>query len=103
MIYGPGHDSCGNWTATRGADANHPTEMAMHFAEQAWVLGLVTGMAFARSMLALLDGAEFYAKALAQKPTDYNAITLWMDQYCAAHPLEQVHQAAQTLFLELSR
>lgn len=35
--------------------------------------------------------------------TDLDGIFRWMDNYCAAHPLEQVSGAAESLIVELDK
>lgn len=49
------------------------------------------------------DETERYADTnwVLVKRTDVAAVTAWMDQYCAAHPLERIVDAAGKLANEL--
>jgi hypothetical protein len=84
-VYGSGAFSCGRWVADQQTEQ---TQLDMHF-EQIWVLGYVSGAgAFATVPLA---------------DTDANAIKLWIDNYCQAHPLDRISIAARQLAFELVR
>jgi hypothetical protein len=86
-IYGPGNSSCGEWTATRGADSKRPsTGWVQHMMMLVWVEGFLSGSGAMKS---------------GQKETDSSAIELWVDQYCSAHPLETVHETTVHLVISL--
>jgi len=54
-----------------------------------WVLGFVSGGG--------------YTSDRELRITDSGAMAAWIDQYCAAHPLDNVATAAGKLVLELER
>jgi hypothetical protein len=86
-IYGPGNSSCGEWTATRGADSKRPsTEWVQHIVMLGWVEGFLSGSG---------------AMGSGQKETDSSAIELWVDKYCSEHPLETVHETSVHLVVVL--
>jgi hypothetical protein len=79
--YGAGLQSCGTWTAERNDDFRRQ--------RQSWVFGFVSAY-------------DFYCPAGSQiKPADNNAITAWVDSYCAAHPLDLIVYAAVKLVDEM--
>ena len=79
MHYGHGTASCGSWTADRKANRWLPV------AE--WVLGWVSAV-------------NSYVRVPARE-TDFQAISAWVDDYCAAHPLAQLADAVDALVVEL--
>jgi hypothetical protein len=83
MILGYGADSCGTWTA----DRNNRNQAV---ADAQWVLGYVGGMGF-------LSGKDLLGGL------DYGAVVSWVNNYCEAHPLEQVVDAAIALGIELAK
>jgi hypothetical protein len=78
-IYGAGTQSCGRLTAE---DKDSLIRAHMN----SWVLGYVTA-------LGGVTGA---------RQTDTPAITAWVDNYCRANPLKELHEAAATLVAELA-
>jgi hypothetical protein len=82
-IIGIGADSCGTWTA----DRNNRNQV---ITDTQWVLGYVAGMGF-------LSGKDLLSGL------DYGAVVSWVNNYCEAHPLEQVADAAIALGIELAR
>ncbi len=74
-----GDRTCGQWVAQRKDGA-----------VQNWLAGYLTGLAVA-----------FNNDALAEP--DGESIFLWMDNYCAAHPLDRVATGGRALFDELIR
>jgi hypothetical protein len=87
MVIGEGLDSCGTWVAERN-DA--------YFGLKAqWVLGFLSGM----NMRANVDGVATTSDPIKQ--LDYQAALVWMDNYCKAHPIEKIGNAAAALMLEL--
>jgi len=86
MILGEGALSCGTWTSHRhSADAY---ENAM----TAWVLGFITAGNSWESILHRRNLSE---------GTDSDGLFGWIDNYCTAHPLEDLSSAAMALELEL--
>jgi hypothetical protein len=80
-VFGAGSASCGSWTA----------EPAYRQGRQSWVAGFVTGH-------------NFYAPGdTAVAPPDGKAMFVWMDRYCAEHPLDSIVNAALALVTELRR
>lgn len=82
---GEGSGSCGWWTNSRQADPAGVTR------ESSWVLGYVT----AASLYRKVDTPNF-AHGL-----DSPAVDHWVDNYCAAHPLENIQSAAAALVEKL--
>jgi hypothetical protein len=85
MIYANGTKSCGQWSADL---ANEGASLTPRATDQAWVLGFVSGVGFAGSYL---------------PKTDSEAVTRWIDNYCAANPLANVNDAATELVRALWR
>jgi hypothetical protein len=83
-ILGEGNTSCGSWLEQR-KDASAWKN------EAAWVLGYLTAI------------NEFVWKGGSNvaKGTDPSGMEVWMDAYCASHPLNNVKAGAQQLFHEL--
>ena len=77
--------SCGAWTAARSAHGGD--EIAMKY----WLLGFVSG----RNMY------EPNAQGGMKSITDPEALEAYIDQYCQAHPLDELTQAAAGLIDEL--
>jgi hypothetical protein len=85
-ILGEGTMSCGEWGDRRRAEPNRVLP------ESAWVLGYVTAMARSDSEK---TGREI-ARHVEPVGMDH-----WIDNFCAAHPLDNVEQAASALVAEL--
>lgn len=66
--------SCGSWTQERHDGQN--------FLYEQWVLGFLSGVGWA--------GGSNYNPL---EGLDYNAVTLWMDNYCKSRPLESIVSA----------
>ena len=66
---------------------------------EGWVAGFLSG---ANSILA---GSEYHIDTLehASAETDVQGLWAWIDNYCQAHPLDAVAQAADALGGELIR
>ena len=85
QYYGfPGNDSCGSWTDHRKNRDNQILE--------GWVLGFVTG-------------ANFFGQHDGRLGEGLGATAMfaWVDQYCAANPLDSVLQASIKLIVELKK
>ena len=79
--YGAAVESCGTWLANR-----HRGDW---YTDGQWVLGWVSA-------------AGVY-QAATLRPTDANAMAVWVDNYCTAHPLDQLWVATAALVQELSK
>lgn len=79
VIYGIGLNTCGQWLEKR---RDPVTDIALG----AWLGGFMTGRPVVRA------GAE------APRLRD---MTLWIDNYCRSHSLDEVAQAAEALTTEL--
>ena len=84
QVYGQGTLSCGRWTEDNRAGRDK------HL--QTWVIGFVSGAC-----------AALAASKVELRQTDSDAMAAWIDQYCAAHPLETVGTATEELVLEFAR
>lgn len=80
MIFGLGLTSCGSWTAAK-------TEGWHRDAYISWLAGFLSGINAA--------GVGRYGNAV--QGTDMNGLIGWVDNYCAAHPLDNVSAAAENL------
>jgi hypothetical protein len=92
MMVGAGNSSCGDWTSQKaGSDANQIEGKLIRQAYVHWLGGFVSGLnyAYRATYGNITDG------------TDVNGIDGWVDNYCAAHPLDMVGQAAIALGAEL--
>jgi hypothetical protein len=74
-LYGAGVNSCGKWLSDRKADR--------WYDEGQWLLGWVSAVGY-------------YGVANLRQ-TDSDAIAAWLDNYCQAHPLDQLDVAADHL------
>jgi hypothetical protein len=78
-VYGPGNSSCGEWTQEKYSASRQQNI--------AWVEGFVSG-------------AEAVSKQ-SFRTTDSGGIGGYIDNYCLAHPLDQVTAAAVLLASDL--
>lgn len=76
--YGAGIESCGKWLEYRKSDN--------WYTNGQWVLGWVSA-------------AGYYGSSL--RKTDSAAISSWIDNYCAANPLEDLDTASRALVVAL--
>jgi hypothetical protein len=84
---GKGLSSCGDWL-----DKRHKTPSRV-IPEAAWVLGFLT----AASQYNVTASPKNIAHGLT-----VNGIEHWIDNYCAAHPLDTIDTAASALVSELA-
>jgi hypothetical protein len=87
-IVGNGLGSCGSWIQERRTSSVKAEVLG------AWVTGFLTG---ANSVI---KGAS---KRDILKARDVQGLWSWIDNYCGAHPLDSIAQAAAELTAELSR
>ena len=83
-IGGVSASTCGKWSALRHDHASTGHEQ--------WILGYLSGAA---------DNASDRVNPLER--LDYFAITSWMDNYCKAHPLDDMLKAARSFEKEHPR
>ncbi len=88
-MLGFGTESCGSWTEVRRAGP------VASVGQKSWMLGFVSGVNAAAS--ASLQKPDFL------KGKDANALTGWIDNYCAAHPLDNLAGATIHLLTELNK
>lgn len=86
MVYGAGATTCGAWTASKEQDG------VTRAARVQWLEGFLSGVNMA--MLQPLAGNL----ASSGDPNGYIA---YVDAYCAANPLDNLHAAAEDLAAEL--
>jgi hypothetical protein len=79
QVIGPGASSCGTWTA----DHATPNPMAK-FLDEMWVLGFLAGVGDSTPLNPL-------------QGLDANAVTVWVGDYCNAHPLDTILKASESL------
>jgi hypothetical protein len=84
-VIGIGNRSCGSWIADR-KEAGFPA-----LVDLAWVEGFLTAM----------DHENGKVNASIHK-TDADGIAAWVDNYCAAHPLNDLSRASEELAISLS-
>jgi hypothetical protein len=91
-VYGHGNGSCGQWVQDKVNASDRDADLA-------WVLGFLSGAGAVASSLKDDLGTKLNVRELRR--TDAPAVTLWMDQYCAAHPLSRIVDASYKLMDEL--
>jgi hypothetical protein len=84
-ILGAGADSCGAWSAQKGTALGNLNNM--------WILGFVT--AVNRYALMIDDNVA--------RGTNAEGLFAWVDNYCRAHPLDNIATATDNLIGELQR
>jgi hypothetical protein len=88
MIAGEGTGSCGEWMHLRQEGGFKPIPA------QAWILGYLSGAN-------IWSGSPDFPDILRE--TDNDSLFAWIDNYCQAHPLEKVADAANQLTIELTK
>ena len=98
MVRGEGQLSCGAWTKAQahrpaiGADNKYlATDIGLS-SQIAWVSGF-------------LSAFDYYGNGSGNvsSSTDGNGILAWIDNYCAAHPLDNIEKATVALVSELAK
>jgi hypothetical protein len=84
-VIGMGPYSCGSWTTDRTSRSGAARQ------DEQWVLGYMSGAAVWGSNLDPLNGL------------DGDAVWAWMDNYCRAHPLVPIDNAAAAFVREHPR
>ena len=85
-VWGSGTVSCGTWITHRGSNS------FLADAEFSWVQGFITGL-----NAGLPNDSSNYGQVGAQ--LDPNAVEVWVDNYCQAHPLNDLADAATVLYV----
>ena len=85
VVIGVGGNSCGSWTAA----SNTPRRLEY----EAWLIGYFSAV---NRYAPGADGA-------LTRSTDGRGLIGWVDNYCLAHPIDQIETAAVTLTKELRR
>jgi len=80
--------TCGTWTAER-KKSEHGSMTPMASGIAAWSLGFLSGINLVNKSSNLLE------------TVDAEAIWAWLDNYCAAHPLDKVVAGLEELTIEL--
>lgn len=87
-VAGQGTNSCGTWTSWRRAAAAAETRGGIQtdqarwsYQIEQWILGFLSGIAIRGSVDPL-------------KGTDFEGVWAWVDNYCQAHPLDDLATAA---------
>jgi hypothetical protein len=86
---GVGTHSCGSWVADKQADAA-TSSITEFLGDQQYVLGYIVGL------------EEFIGNATSKNMiinTDVNGVVGWIDNYCMAHPVVTITDAAQAFAL----
>lgn len=85
-VLGAGNDSCGKWT---DAKTNGGWPRVIY---ESWLGGFVSGMNMNGSFMKYGDLTE---------GMDIPGMVAWVDNYCAAKPLDKVMGATEALVIEL--
>jgi hypothetical protein len=88
-VFGVGGRSCGTWTEARRSGNTTPVDY------EQWVAGFLSG---ANS---IISTAAPELDTLLQPNIDAQGLYAWIDNYCFAHPLNTIAQAADALGAEL--
>jgi hypothetical protein len=91
VIIGAGGASCGKWLEARDQKTQNRFTAAVIIS---WVQGHLEGFEGAIAMMRPPGKANPFNRP------DGIAISYWLDNYCAAHPLENIRQAAIELIPE---
>ena len=94
---GVGRVSCEQWFTL-----GHGAEEEWRFKIQQWVVGFVSGAnIYTKNDIlqgtCLKPGPGPRADACSEKIANYDAVISWMDNYCKAHPLDTIADAAGEL------
>jgi hypothetical protein len=87
--FGVGLSTCATWTKARESGDDG------YYVISNWALGFVSGVNMAGGMNIADTGPDFLLG------TDRNGLTVWIDNYCATHPLDPVIYGATALVKEL--
>ena len=79
-----GSISCKEWLEDRGSESDYTNK----YVDQSWIVGFLGGYSTA-------TGIDFLTDVKTQ------AMYVWMDKYCASHPLKKVDDGSVILVHEL--
>ena len=98
MVTGAGYNSCGAWTKAQGHRPPITTGFYATFAD----LDLVQQISWVQGFLTAFN---YYASNSGNvlNDVDNNGVFAWIDNYCAAHPLDSIGTATFALIAELSK
>ena len=82
-----GSRSCGEWVANKDLNRDRGLASANDFT---WLAGFLSGYSYGEGLDVL-------------KNTSGNSLSLWIYNFCKAHPLEDASVAAGVLFLTLKQ
>ena len=82
VYMGHGTRSCGSWTIDRRTASR--TELA----DESWILGFLSGVGYEGAGLSPLNDV------------DAKDVFGWMDNYCRAHPLDDIEKAGEAFVRE---
>ena len=80
-----GFVSCGTWV-----DYKEKNNKVGIIAAERWLTGYLSGFSVAQDIDVLVDA-------------DLKSLSLWMDNYCRANPLDSISDGGLALFLELAK
>lgn len=86
-VWAWGGESCGSWTAAAERGLSYPKRTIF----KGWLTGYVTAM----NLWRVSQGHPDFE-------TDAEGMVAWVDNYCKAHPLDLVADAAMYLSFELA-
>jgi hypothetical protein len=89
QVLGPGGMPCGSWT-----DARSSGQTAVTGVMEAWVEGYVSAMNG-------IGATQGYGPGVGVSERD--GLFHWLDNYCAAHPLDHLSIATIALLVELAK
>ena len=81
-VFGEGNSSCGSWLAEKGT--------AMEHLDLSWVLGFITAF----------NAYGLFVDKDVALGTNSDGLAAWIDNYCRAHPRENIAKAAERLIAE---
>ena len=84
-LWGAGTASCGRWVTDR---RNAPSTALFEFS---WVQGYITGLNSGMP-------SSYTNNGQVGAQLDINAAEVWLDNYCQAHPLDHLADAADQLY-----
>jgi hypothetical protein len=86
QVLGPGGVSCGQYVETR----RNPDAQPIALADVDWIEGYLTAY-----------NEYNWPSGDLTRGTDSDGLTVWVDNYCAANPLDDLAKAARALTKEL--
>jgi hypothetical protein len=90
-VYGFGTKSCGKWTeaVTAASLRRDIADRYIDMANEQWIAGFVSGAG--------------YTDSKAFRDADIEGIRAFVNNYCTAHPLDKMGDAAEKLIEELEK